>query len=299
MDFQEVIKTISLLSCGGLFELRSVGRTVMSGYFADAETAVKHLQKHKSETFYIVLNEIDNACYSREQSNTLIAKPKKTTADCDIVGRNWVLVDIDPKRISGVSATDDEKEIAKAVTKQVYLFLKNKGVAKPIIADSGNGYHLLYRIHTKNKAHDTDTIKAFLGYLDMTFSNEQVEIDTSVHNAARITKLYGTMATKGANTPERPHRLSKIIYVPKDGVEINSIGAIQKVAALMPKPQVAAQHHAFNLQDFMSRHGIQVAKINSWANGTRYVLTKCLFNEQHQAPDAAIIQLHQLKVRNY
>ena len=51
--------------------------------------------------------------------------------------------------------------------------------------------------------------------LDLRFSDEKVSVDTGVYNAARIWKLYGTIACKGDNTPERPHRLAYIIEVPK------------------------------------------------------------------------------------
>ena len=33
-------------------------------------------------------------------------------------------------------------------------------------------------------------------------------------NAARIWKLYGTMAGKGDNTQDRPHRGAKVIILP-------------------------------------------------------------------------------------
>ena len=38
------------------------------------------------------------------------------------------------------------------------------------------------------------------------FDNSAVKIDQTVFNASRITKAYGTMACKGNNIPERPHR---------------------------------------------------------------------------------------------
>ena len=41
-----------------------------------------------------------------------------------------------------------------------------------------------------------------------------VKVDTSVFNASRITKLYGTVARKGHGIPGRPIRRSKLVYVP-------------------------------------------------------------------------------------
>jgi hypothetical protein len=57
-------------------------------------------------------------------------------------------------------------------------------------------------------------MERLLKRLDARFSDSRVKIDTTVSNAARITKLYGTVARKGADTPDRPHRLSRIMEVP-------------------------------------------------------------------------------------
>lgn len=65
-----------------------------------------------------------------------------------------------------------------------------------MFADSGNGWHLIYRI-------DADCgplVPELLKSLAHDYSNEQVEIDTAVGNPARLTKVYGTMTRKGDST---------------------------------------------------------------------------------------------------
>jgi hypothetical protein len=47
------------------------------------------------------------------------------------------------------------------------------------------------------------------------FDDDGVKIDRSVHNPARIVRLHGTLAAKGDNTKERPHRFSKIVKAPE------------------------------------------------------------------------------------
>lgn len=42
-----------------------------------------------------------------------------------------------------------------------------------------------------------------------------MKVDRSVFNPSRITKLYGTKACKGDNTPERPHRHTGILEEPE------------------------------------------------------------------------------------
>jgi hypothetical protein len=43
------------------------------------------------------------------------------------------------------------------------------------------------------------------------FDGDGVKLDRGVHNPSRIVRLYGTLAAKGDNTEERPHRLSRIL----------------------------------------------------------------------------------------
>ena len=79
-----------------------------------------------------------------------------------------------------------------------------------MLADSGNGAHLNYRIDLPNDDLSRALIKRALEALDLQFSDSVVKVDLTTHNAARIWKLYGTPAVKGDSTPERPHRLSHV-----------------------------------------------------------------------------------------
>ena len=72
------------------------------------------------------------------------------------------------------------------------------GFSEPIVADSGNGYHLLFKVHISTD--DRQVVADFLSVLDMWFSTDEAKIDTAVYNPSRITKLYGTIAAKGAHT---------------------------------------------------------------------------------------------------
>ena len=72
----------------------------------------------------------------------------------------------------------------------------------------------------------------------MYFSDSAVALDVSVFNAARIWKVYGTMACKGDNLPERPHRLSRLLDVPST-LENVTRQQLEDVAALLPAPATA------------------------------------------------------------
>ena len=213
-----------------IIEIRSIDpKPVISGYFrADSPAIAKELSRYPNRTFYQTMNRVKSACYAREQHERLVERPHETTTDSDIAGYQWLLIDADPVRPSGVSASREEKEAARRVSGMTMKKLMAMGFSEPIVADSGNGYHLLFHIHASPK--EKQVLADFLAVLDMWFSTEQVKIDTAVFNPARITKLYGTIATKGASTPERPHRRSGIIRKPEK-VEATSMTLIRNIAA--------------------------------------------------------------------
>jgi len=290
----EIKKTFEIFKSERVIEVRTVGKKVRSGYFSACEKAAEHVMKYPNETWYFVLNKINSGCHSRTQSEQILENPKETTADHDIERREWILIDADPIRTSGVSSTDEEKEFAHKTIGKIYNYLRDAGFAKPVVCDSGNGYHLLYRIDLLNKSENTDLIKQFLETLDILFSDERVSVDKSVFNASRITKLYGSWAKKGSNTVERPHRLSKIIHIPDD-IKLTSVDLIRKIAESLPKPEKQTYRNnyanTFDLRDFMTKHGISISKETQSKDAEKFVLDECVFDPNHKAPDAAIFQL--------
>ena len=104
----EVRKAIAALHPDGeLFEVRAIdGKWNASGYFTDADKLIEQLTYAKmraNANIYITLNAIKDACYSRKQHDILMEYATPTTTDNDIEGYNWLMVDLDPKRASGVS----------------------------------------------------------------------------------------------------------------------------------------------------------------------------------------------------
>lgn len=276
-----------------IVEIRSIDpKPTISGYFrADSPNIQGQIARFPNRTFYQTLNCVNPGCYSRGQYETLIPYPKETTSDNDIIGYNWILVDADPIRPSGVSATDSEKENARTIAREVFCHLRKLGFCEPIIADSGNGYHLLYKI--KAELSSKDTISDFLKVLDMWFSSDTVLVDTAVFNPARITKLYGTIARKGANTQDRPYRFSRILHVPAE-VKTTPMALVREVAASAGRMIVAVQTptrrfgDTFDMDAFLSAHHVDVAKKVVIPNGTKYLLKECPFNCEHKAPDSAV-----------
>lgn len=281
-------------------EVRIVsGKATFSGYFKDIDNLIEKLKpfdKVSTANIYFVLNKINDDCYDRQQCEMFIQNAKQTTSDGDIVHRDWLLIDIDPVRSAGVSSSEKEKANAKNVANAVYSYLKSKGFAKPISCDSGNGWHLLYKIRMANDESARDTIKKFLQTLDMMFSDETAQIDTSVFNASRITKLYGTVARKGNNSKTRPHRESSIIRIP-DEVLVNRKALLQKVIDELPQPETPTYKNNYNkepfdIDNFIARHSIRVSKIVNYGLGRKFILEECVFDSNHKAPDACIFAMN-------
>lgn len=277
-----------------IIEIRSIDpKPVISGYFrADSPAIAKELSRYPNRTFYQTMNRVKSACYAREQHERLVERPHETTTDGDIAGYQWLLIDADPVRPSGVSASKEEKEAARRVAGMTMKKLMAMGFSEPIVADSGNGYHLLFHIHASPK--EKQVLADFLAVLDMWFSTEQVKIDTAVFNPARITKLYGTIATKGASTPERPHRRSGIIRKPEK-VESTSMTLIRNIAAERQKavspqenPRQRGATSSFDLDQFLSDHHIEVTKKIPISTGMKYQLAECPFDSSHKHGDAAV-----------
>lgn len=281
-----------------LVEVRIVDnayKRTYSGYFTDVNTLLNEIRKYDNCNIYFTLNAINPACYDREQHDRIVTKPKSTTSDNDIVGRDWILIDIDTKKPSDTNSTDEEKEMAKEVVNNVFKFLRDEGFEKPVVCDSGNGFHLLYKIAMKNSNENTTICKEFLQILDMLFSNPNVEIDCSTFNSSRICKLYGTFSRKGSNTKKRPQRESKILRIP-DEIKITPNEYFAKVAAMLPKPEQPSKsnyysNEKFDLEAFLNKHHIAVRNIVRTSSFTKYILDECPFNSSHRAPDSAIFEM--------
>lgn len=281
-----------------LVEVRIVDnayKRTYSGYFTDVNTLLNEIRKYDNCNIYFTLNAINPACYDREQHDRIVTKPKSTTSDNDIVGRDWILIDIDTKKPSDTNSTDEEKEMAKEVVNNVFKFLRDEGFEKPVVCDSGNGFHLLYKIAMKNSNENTTICKEFLQVLDMLFYNPNVEIDCTTHNASRVCKLYGTFSRKGSNTKKRPQRESKILRIP-DEIKITPNEYFAKVAAMLPKPEQPSKsnyysNEKFDLEAFLNKHHIAVRNIVRTSSFTKYILDECPFNSSHRAPDSAIFEM--------
>lgn len=287
----EIRRTTTVLSSpGAVVELRAFkDRTTASGYFDDYGELAEQAARLEEQGFavYATLNPVDPALLARA-NNRIKRYPKSTTSDADILRRSWLPLDFDPVRPAGVSSTDGEKRAARLRCGEVRDYLEGLGWPEPVLGDSGNGYHLLYRLDFPSDPESLALVKGVLEALDFKFSDGAVKLDTTTANAARIWKLYGTTARKGDDLEERPHRISRLLEVPQE-LEIVDEDDLEAVAAMKPAAPFVRRrnvldlwrngHDGFDLDSWIGEHGIRVRREGSWQrDGYRWVLEECPWN---------------------
>ena len=246
LDAEEVKKSIQ--SCkneGEPFEIRAIviktkdneNTTPYSGVFDNADDAIKELGQLYGENFL--------ACICRNRINkkaTNYLKRGSGIKDKDITRITTLFIDCDSIRrdengeeIKHVSATDEELEKSKNVFNSILEYLKEHNFPEPFTATSGNGFHIFYTLDLDTTEENQSIINNFLKVLSDKFSNDHVDIDTSVKNVARVSKLSGTWSRKGLETIDqfdpsksRIHRLASYISYP-DKKEVVPIELLQEI----------------------------------------------------------------------
>lgn len=170
----------------------------------DLDGMCEWVQQHQgAEGIYYTLNPCDPAL-TKELTNPLALCRRNLLIDVDRIKTN------ENKKLS---ATDAEHEAARQPTFAVRDYLAAANWPSPILLDSGNGFHQVYRVDLPNDPLSRGVIKDFLLALSLRFKEGGL-IGKECHDARRVSKLPGTWARKGPNTAERPWRLARLLHVP-------------------------------------------------------------------------------------
>jgi len=283
----DVLQTIRLfVPAGGVTEVRALEAAMhddrgdwtktYSGYFDDPvklADAVTMLRKAKG--IFFVFNEVTPALLARAANRLKATGKDDATGDGNITRRRWLLIDCDATRPTSISSTDEEHDAALEKAQAVDLYLHDRGWPDPIVCDSGNGGHLLYRVDLP--ADDGGLVSRCLTALAAEFDDDAVNIDQKVFNAARITKLYGTLVCKGDNTIDRPHRMARIINAPETPLVVQ-LALLEELAGpaaapqQKPAPHVNGHAHngsleAFDVAAFIARNNLDVMGPSPWNGG--------------------------------
>lgn len=281
-----------------LVEIRLIasdGRTG-SGYFSDPQTMIDAVRPYAEDySVYFTINSLQSDCSGKPQRDKIMLRAKNTTTDGEIIGRDWVLLDLDSRRVSGVNATEEQLGFAKKKANEVYKFLRDNGFNEPVVVCSGSGVHLYLRCALKNSEENNTLIKRFTQAMSMLFSDDKVDIDEKVFNCGRISRVPGYYNRKGNKIDkERPQRLCEFVRVPTD-IKVNEREYFEKIAAYYPEdPKPSKENNysveRFDLDAFIAKHNIEISKIEEVAGGKKYILKHCVFNPAHAGKDAVIFQ---------
>ena len=305
-DANEITHALRLwFQAGDVFEVRVLDAVsadyrrehIESGYFdyehiSAVPEALKRLLSFRG--VYVTVNPVNPDLLARAVNRLRPAGRNPTTADTDIVRRRWLLIDCDPRRASGVSSSNAEHESALAKAREIRDGLSSLGWPDPIMTDSGNGAQLMYRIDLP--ADDGELVRRVIGEIAKA-SSEQVAIDTSVHNPARIWRLPGTMNCKGDSIPERPHRMARILDEPQDIVSVSreqmqDIVSYQSEDTQTDVPDDEWRHTmpAFDLDSWIAQYCPELGSPQPWKGGRKWIFPVCPFNEAHTNKSAVLIQ---------
>ena len=305
-DANEITHALHLwFQAGDVFEVRVLDAVsadyrrehIESGYFdyehiSAVPEALKRLLSFRG--VYVTVNPVNPDLLARAVNRLRPAGRNPTTADTDIVRRRWLLIDCDPRRASGVSSSNAEHESALAKAREIRDGLSSLGWPDPIMTDSGNGAQLMYRIDLP--ADDGELVRRVIGEIAKA-SSEQVAIDTSVHNPARIWRLPGTMNCKGDSIPERPHRMARILEEPQDIVSVSREQMQDIVSYQNKNPQTDVPDDewkhtipAFDLDSWIAQYCPELGSPQPWKGGRKWIFPVCPFNEAHTNKSAVLIQ---------
>lgn len=298
IDQTEIINALRLwFRPGDVFEVRALDAVtadymrphVESGYFdyehiGDVPNALAKLRS--SRGVYVTLNPVNPALLARAKNRIRSVGRDPTSTDADVPRRRWLPVDCDAERPAGISSSDEEHEAALAKAREIKAGLAQLGWPEPVMIDSGNGAQLLYAVDLP--AQDDGLVQKCLAEL-ATAGNERVKIDLSVHNPARIWRLPGTMNCKGDDTPDRPHRMAKILSAPEAPAIVRRE---QLEAILRPAEIVAAvvSESTFDLDGWIAAYCPKLEAPRPWKDGRRWIFPVCPFNPAHTDKSAVLIE---------
>lgn len=180
--------------------------------------------------------------------NPLIAEVRGPSVhDYEVARRLRLLVDFDPVRPPGTNSTEAERAVAGERLSACLDATLARGWPLPAIGMSGNGYQAIWGIELPNAPESRDLVKATLARLDQVHGGDGVDVDTSVFNASRVVKVWGTLTRKGPHSEERPQRRSMPVAWPEG-------------ETLAPIPAEALREFAAELLGPIRRSSVRVAR---------------------------------------
>jgi len=249
---------------------------------------------------YITISPIAEELGKRDDMSTDLTKKG------DILRRRWFFADFDPVRDTNTASTEAHLAAARDKARACATALVAMGWPAPTSACSGNGMHLLWAVDQPNEPESDTLFKRATDAIVHKWGDKIIGVDKSVHNAARIIKLWETKSVKGQDTAETPHRYSQALHLaPRVIVTEEMIRAVinawgeqkstkGKAAPVEAKrgpgrPKKPDEPTAtFDMAGWLAENNLEVREVREEGDRTRYVLECCPFDATHGGKDAAV-----------
>jgi hypothetical protein len=206
MNTSEILQLESILANGNIevrafdrvsdFALKQKsGQVVWSGVFDDI-TPLRQALRYAEKSGWDIYSTINPS--KIPATNGKLRPFMRTTRDADIVEIRKIFFDLDPVRETGAAAEqwmiDQGYERAEAL----YEFLSENGWCRPTYGFSGNGFHLYYSTRLPWEEAKPLLARLYEG-LNLRFSDDVINFDTTVRNPARIARVMGSTNRKSGN----------------------------------------------------------------------------------------------------
>lgn len=290
----DVERFLRIIQPDGVYEIRVIDCpdrpggsyvSTASGYYNDAAVAakaIKQLESLSPPAIYASVNPVTNALLARA-ANRIVHRSKKTTAKPDVVRRRWLFVDIDAKRPSGISSTDDELAAAMTLSDSLLGAMRAEGWPEPLRGMSGNGAYLFWRIDLANDDDAQNLVQRVLIAMADRFNTDGAEVDLTPFDANRICKVLGTVARKGDalvgvdGEPDRPHRRSWFID-PDGELDLVTAEQLAAVAESIEEPEPAKSSPSMRVpgwdpDQWLRDHNVPVANPMPYQGGRKWLFT--------------------------
>jgi len=184
-----------------------------------------------------------------------------------VMAIEWLHVDVDALREdSHQSASEAGIQEATARAKQIIQFLYVHGFPQPVIAFSGNGWHLLYRTSMENTPESAWLVRSLTKIL-----HDLYKTDSQSHGASQVLRLYGAVNPKGG-------RQTKLEYVPEPLKEVkpDAVKAMVASYGLVFKTLMKLQGWASDdkVEQFLEHCDLD-ANSEDYQGGTKWVMNEC------------------------
>lgn len=296
-----LVKNFLDLFTEGVFEIR-IPKTkygTIFGYFDDTAIAAGLVAKEngKHPAIYVTANPVNPSLVARSYNKFTFSTPStNTTTDAEITKRRWFLIDLDPVRPAGISSTSHELTKALERADSIQEWLSSLGWPEPVRAMSGNGAHLMYAVDEPNDDATRTEFECATKMLAGIFDDDLIKVDTTVWNAARIWKIPGTIAAKGSDTPDRPHRVAELTHIPGEVCK-TSRGLIENLAAAFKNAKSdefkdMTGDYISDMEKWLSDRGLSITsgpKPLYGTEGKKWTISRCPFNTNHVGPIIGLV----------